>query len=128
MSNPDYANVADFAKAARIPQATITSTEDGLNRAGLDNIEKWVTACGVTLVEFFSQFEEKPGPAVVARMDVQITVKRKNKDLHEQLEKLLVENGPPADWISGNVTVFHRDYETRAKAMRSKPKDLAKSG
>lgn len=112
-SKPGLSNYARFTKASGIHRPTVERTEDGSSLPSILTIKKWVEACGLTLAQFFAQFQEQPAadPSFT-----NIQVKQSHKELHRKLEDIL--NGDDKDaalWISGNLTVFHRDLGRKSR-------------
>lgn len=99
----------DLRKATGIHIGTITETEAGLNLPNVFFIQKWVNACGITLAQFFADLEPQSSQADSKDL-IQVTIKRKHKKKHEELEEILNGGGDAADFIAGNITVFHRDH------------------
>ena len=56
-SRPEFANYTRFAQESGVHRATVESTESGRTLPGVDTIEKWVKPFGLTLSQFFAQFE-----------------------------------------------------------------------
>ncbi len=107
---------AQFLKVSKLDQTAVAHVENYAETGGrfmsVDRIKRWVNACGVSLPEFFAEFE----PDTSARVDVRVD--RGNRATHQKLEEILAGGGEPALYISGNIAIFHRDYVVRKRGKR----------
>lgn len=61
-SKPELRKYSKFRDVSGIHRPTVENTEGGHSTPGIDIIEKWVQACGLTLSQFFARLEGKDAP------------------------------------------------------------------
>jgi len=103
---PEFRTKTTFSEVSGVHGATIYETESGRILPGLDTIDRWVRACGLTLAEFCASLE---GVTPEASAGPRI------RPEHLEAVTLLIEilNGAPTearDWLLGNLETFHRAY------------------
>ncbi len=88
--------------------------EDGSAFPGWDTLVVLANACQITLADLVAEIEGKDDKAT--DKVTALTVKREHKAQHDELEEILSgEDKDAADWISGNLKVFHRDHVVRKR-------------
>ncbi len=122
LSKPRFASAREFQKETGVKVATVQSTEEGDNHISLNQLEAWLKPFNQTIGEFFESIEEERRAERGEIDSVNVAVKPKNSNLHRKLEDILNGDSGVADWIAGNLVVFHRDYEVRAGGPAGEPR------
>src|SRR5262245_10861401 len=117
LSRPGFEHYGSFFKASGIQRSSVERIENGQSEPGVQTILQWVTACGITITEFFNRLE--PAQADTNR----ITIRPDHNKIHVFLEELLLQEDASAQCISENIIVFHRDYQSRKK--KKSPQDVS---
>jgi transcriptional regulator with XRE-family HTH domain len=99
---PEFRQKSKFMEASGLYAGTIHETEAGRILPGVETIEKWVRACGITLTEFFASLEESKTPSMP-----------KIAPEHQRPIQLLIDilergDEETADWFISSLEIFHR--------------------
>lgn len=134
-SRVEYHSYERFKQVSGIHRQTVENTEDGSSFPSVPTIQKWVEACGLTLSEFFKQFESGPPQ--------EVRIIPAEKDYYKYLTRIF-EAGIPF-WTTGikaNLkamahaaemeaapNIHHiNDGSTREQRENLRPKERIKSG
>src|SRR4030095_6603714 len=114
---PEFRQKSKFMEASGLYAGTIHETEAGRILPGVETIDKWVRACGLTLTEFFASLEEEPKKPSSQIPKIAPEHQRAVRLLLDVLESKTTDD-ETKDWLIGNLETFHLAYCRKRRRTR----------